>query len=125
MATGTIWKTDDKYVVQFNEVRPKEKRIIFNNLHDWNQSGSGYHKDGTEIFLFSSNDNDEKKIFSLIKDMPFPFFEEKKSGKIKKIRTKHVVKTDLTGKGSRGKIGGGRSCSRCGAKGHNSRTCKT
>jgi len=124
MATGTIWKTDDKYVVQFSEVKPKEKKVIFNNLQGWNQSGSGFHKDGTEIFLFNNKEENEKQIFSLIKNMPFPFFEEKKSGKLKKIRTKHAEKPDLTKKKSCVKIGGSRTCSKCGAKGHNSRTCK-
>lgn len=124
MAIGSVWKTDDKFVIQFNEVRPGEKRFIFNLLRDWNTSGQGFHKDGTEVFLFSNKILDEDKLFQLVKSMPFPFTEEKKSGKSKKISTNYKAgEVSLTPIKKHGKVGG-RTCSKCGIKGHNARTCK-
>lgn len=125
MAIGSLWKNDDQYVVQFNNVTPREKSFIKKNFNAWKESGNGFHKDGTEILLFSTKEQDEKEIFSLVKDMPFPFTEEKKNGQSKKIRTKHIPKAKgLTTEKKRVKIGEGRTCSKCGIKGHNSRTCK-
>jgi hypothetical protein len=127
MAIGSIWKADDKFVIQFNNVKPREKPIIFNSLNGWSQSGSGFQKDGTEIFIFSNKTEDESKVFQIVKSFPFPFTEEKKNGESKKIRTQHNDKTKaqpLTRSPLRAKIGGGRTCSRCNQKGHNSRTCK-
>ena len=127
MAVGSMWKADDKFVVQFSHVKPKEKPVIFNALKGWVQSGSGFHKDGTEIFIFSNKLHNEDKVVSLVKSFPFPFTEEKKNGESKKIRTQHKDKVEaghLTRSVVRAKIGEGRTCSRCGNKGHNSRTCK-
>lgn len=124
MAVGSVWKTDEKFVIQFNEVKPKEKTIIFNTLREWSESGSGYHKDGTEIFIFSNKTLDEENVYGLVKSMPFPFTEEKKNGTSKKIRTAYMQKKQgLTRSQKDAKIGG-RTCSKCGVKGHNSRTCK-
>lgn len=124
MAIGSFWKTDEKYVIQFDKVKPREKTIIFNTLKEWSESGSGYHKDGTEIFIFSNKTLDEENVYGLVKSMPFPFTEEKRNGTIKKIRTNHTTKKlDLTSQKNDVKIGG-RTCSKCGVKGHNSRTCK-
>lgn len=127
MAIGTIWKADDKFVIQFNNVKPREKPIIFNTLTGWNQAGSGFQKDGTEIFIFCCKTTDENKVFQVVKNFPFPFTEEKKNGQSKKIRTQHVSTPKakgLTRSTIHDKIDGGRTCSRCGQKGHNSRTCK-
>lgn len=124
MAIGSVWKTDDKFVIQMSKVEPKEKRLIFSTLKDWSNSGQGFHKDGTEVFLFSNKSYDEEKVFQLVKNMPFPFTEEKKNGKSRQIRTNYIAKQDsLTSSKRRAKVGG-RTCSRCGIKGHNSRTCK-
>lgn len=125
MAVGVLWKTDEKFVVQFSHVKPREKTVIFNSLKEWKESGSGFHKDGTEIFLFSNTTLDEDKVMSLVKSFPFPFTEEKRNGTTRKIRTKCTAKRKiLTSTEKPAKIKGKRSCSRCGQIGHNSRTCK-
>lgn len=128
MAIGSLWKEEEKFIIQFNKVKPKEKSLIFKTLTDWKESGSGFHKDGTEVYLFYNNLYDEEKVLSLVKSFPFPFTEEKKNGQTKAIKTEYdreQKRQRLTEKAKRVKIGGGkRSCSKCGAKGHNSRTCK-
>ena len=126
MAIGNVWKAEEKFVVQFSNVKPKEKKIIMSSFQDWNKSGSGFHKDGTEIYLFSNTNLDERGVFSLVKNMPFPFTEEKKSGKTRQIRTKHIAKQkSLTEKknSDKVKIRKPSTCSRCGKLGHNSRRC--
>lgn len=125
MASGSFWKNENNYTVQFNNVTPRDKRIISKTFNEWRETGSGFHKDGTEILIFSTQEQDEKKIISLVKEMPFPFTEEKKNGQSKKIRTKYAEKRKgLTARKKCGKISGGRACSKCGAAGHNSRTCR-
>lgn len=125
MASGSFWKNENNYTVQFNNVTARDKKIISKTFNDWRETGNGFHKDGTEILLFSTQEQDEKKVISLVKEMPFPFTEEKKNGQSKKIRTKYAEKCKgLTARKKCGKIGGSRTCSRCGIKGHNSRTCK-
>lgn len=127
MAIGSLWKADDKFVVQFSNVKPREKSVIFSSFKEWKESGSGFHKDGTELLLFSNQMLDEEKVFSLVKSLPFPFTEEKKNGDSKKIRTQHKNIIDvqpLTRSQNHAKIAGGRACSKCGHRGHNSRTCK-
>lgn len=128
MATATFWKVEDnKYTIQFSEVKPKEKSTIFNLLSEWNETGSGFHRDGTELFLFSKSLLENENIYKFVKSMPFPVTEEKKSGESKKIKTLHKEsgqKKSLTDQKSRGKISGGRICSQCGQVGHNKRTCK-
>lgn len=125
MAIGSVWKADEKFVVQFNKVKPKDKRIIDKTFQEWNPSGSGFHRDGTEVLIFSSTMLDEEKVFNLVKNMPFPFTEEKRNGTSKKIRTCYTGKDrGLTGPQKDGRISRGRTCSKCGTKGHNSRTCK-
>lgn len=126
MAIGTVWKEEEKFVIQFNKVKPKERSLIFKKLTDWKETGSGFHKDGTEVYLFSNTMYDEEKVYSLVKSMPFPFTEEKRNGKICIIKTEYdreLKRRRLTEKKDRVKIGG-RTCSKCGVKGHNSRTCK-
>ena len=124
MAIGSVWKADEKFVVQFNKVKPKDKRIIDKTFQEWNPSGSGFHRDGTEVLIFSNSLLDEEKVFNLVKNMPFPFTEEKRNGTSKRIRTSYTGKQGgLTGSTNNAKIGG-RTCSKCGIKGHNSRTCK-
>lgn len=128
MAIGSLWKEEEKFVIQFNKVKPKEKSLIFKTLTDWKKTGSGFHRDGTEVYLFSNTLYDEEKVFSLVKSLPFPFTEEKKNGQSKTIKTEYdreAKRQRLTEKANCAKIRGGkRSCSKCGAKGHNSRTCK-
>lgn len=125
MAIGSLWKNDDHYIVQFNNVTPREKSFIKKNFNEWKEAGNGFHKDGTEILLFLSREQDEKKIFSLVKDMPFPFTEEKKNGQSKTIRTKYAGKRKgLTAAKSCGKIRKARTCSKCGDSGHDSRNCR-
>ena len=126
MAIGSVWKEEEKFVIQFNNVKPKEKRLISKTLNDWKESGSGFHRDGTEVLLFSSHLYDEERVYQLVKSMPFPFTEEKKNGQSKSIKTEYdreLKRRRLTEKKKRVKIGG-RTCSKCGEKGHNSRTCK-
>lgn len=125
MAVGILWKTDDKFVVQFDKVNSKDKKIIKKSFNEWSPSGSGFHKDGTEIFIFSHKNLDEEIVISLVKSLPFPFTEEKRNGTTRKIRTKCTAKCKtLTSTEKPAKIKGKRSCSRCGQIGHNSRTCK-
>lgn len=127
MATVSFWKVEDnKYTIQFSQVKPKEKSTIFNMLNDWRETGNGFHKDGTELFLFSKSLLENEDIYKFIKNMPFPATEEKKSGESKKIRTAHKDppgKKSLTARKISGKMSGGRICSQCGQAGHNKRTC--
>lgn len=124
MAVGIMWKTEEKFVVQFSHVKPREKKVIFNNLKDWSQTGSGFHKDGTEVFIFSNTMIDEHNALSLVKSFPFPFTEEKRNGTTRKIRTNYrTERNPLTSPEKPAKIKGKRSCSKCGQNGHNSRTC--
>lgn len=128
MAIAAFWKVEDnKYTIQFSQVKPKEKSTIFNLLNDWNETGNGYHRDGTELFLFSKSLLENEDIYKFVKSMPFPVTEEKKSGESKKIKTLYKEvnkKKDLTSPKIRGKISGGRICSQCGQAGHNKRTCR-
>jgi hypothetical protein len=125
MTKGSLWKAEEKFVIQFDNVKPKDKKVILNSLQGWRESGSGFHRDGTEILIFSNKALDENVVRSIVKNMPFPFTEEKNNGTSKKIRTCYKAKKDgLTESQSRDKIAKGRACSKCGLKGHNSRTCK-
>ena len=125
MAIGSFWKNEDSYTVQFNNVTPREKSLIIRTFDNWKNSGNGFHKDGTEILLFTTTEKDETKILSLVKNMPFPFTEERRNGTSRKIRTNYTAEQKrLTETKNYGKISGGRTCSKCGVKGHNSRTCK-
>ena len=121
MAQGSLWKNDGKFVVQLSKVSRKDKKVIFDTFQEWNKTGAGFNKDGTEIFLFTRTGVEDKEVFSLVKGLPFPFTEEKSNGISKKIRTKYAV---LTKTSVRAKVQQGRTCSKCGIKGHNSRTCK-
>lgn len=130
MATGALWKVEDsRYFLQFNSVKPREKAVLFDLLKDWNKTGSGYHKDGTELLIFSKNV--EGDIYKFVKQLPFPLIEEKKSGQSIKIKTawtpgekilkKNFNKKEKTKAAS--KEAGTRICSLCGDSGHNRRTC--
>lgn len=128
MVTANLWKIEnDTYSIQFNKVRPKEKKLIFKLLSDWKETASGFHSDGSELLIFSKKVMSNENIYKSLKELPFPLVEEKKSGELKSVKTQY--KDTKTSKGltmpkKSAKIGGGRTCSRCGNKGHNSRTCK-
>ena len=125
MAVGSIWRADNKIVVQFNQVKPKDKKIIKKAFEEWSPSGSGYHKDGTEVLIFSNKHIEEDKVIGLVKQMPFPFTQERHTGTSTKIHTNHTTEQKgLTSIKNPDKIRGSRTCSKCGVKGHNSRTCK-
>lgn len=125
MTTGSVWKAEEKFVIQFNGVSQKDKRFILKTLQDWKESGFGYQKDGTEVLIFSNKALDEKSVRTLVKNMPFPFTEEKKNGTKKVLRTKYKeMRKGLTARKKSAKIGEGRACSNCGICGHNSRTCE-
>ena len=128
MATASLWKVENnRYALQFNKVQPKERGVIFNFLKGWQETGSGFHRDGSEIFIFSKNLVEDEDIYRFLKDLPFPLQEEKKSGESKKVKTAFIrekPKQPLTNAKGSAKIKGKRICSRCGAAGHNTRTCK-
>lgn len=128
MVTANLWKIENNtYSIQFNKVNPKDKKVIFKLLNDWKETGIGFHKDGTELYIFSKTLLEEENIYNSLKHLPFPLTEEKKNGSIKTIKTKfkHTKRsTSLTKQEKSAKIKEGRSCSKCGRKGHNSRTCK-
>jgi hypothetical protein len=121
MANAKIWKTEEKkYSVQFSNVEPKERKTILNMFSTWREVGTGFHSDGTQLFIFSKQYGEEQHLREFLKTIPFPLIEEGKSGKIKNIKTR----APLTSSSKRAKIREGRTCSKCGIKGHNSRTCK-
>ena len=132
MAEGILWKQEqDRFVVQLNNVKPKERKFIKEQFSDWNNTGHGTQKDGTEVFLYSKKAENESQIMTIVKSLPFPFVQENiKNGKIKKIKTcydnpKLQNKLEgLTKSKSSDKIKRSRTCSRCGIVGHDMRTCK-
>lgn len=128
MATASFWKVDEnKYTIQFSKVKPKEKSTIFNLLNGWKEAGNGFHRDGTELFIFSKELLGDEDIYRFVKNMPFPVTEEKKNGESKKIKTlfRDTTKNkDLTSRKKYDKMSGGRICSQCGQAGHNKRTCR-
>ena len=128
MVTANLWKIEnDKYSIQFNRVKPKERKVIFEMLKDWRKVGTGFHSDGSEIFILLKEATENENVYPTLKQLPFPLTEEKKSGKITTIKTRYnstKTRRRLTKSENRGKIKGKRSCSKCGQIGHNSRTCK-
>lgn len=120
MTNAKVWKTEEqKYSVQFDNVKPKDRRTILSIFSSWKEVGSGFHKDGTEVFIFSKQYQEEESLFKFLKTIPFPLVSEGKSGKTKKVKTKC-----LTNNKKSATIHKGRTCSKCGHEGHNSRTCK-
>ena len=128
MVTVNLWKTEtNTYSIQFNKVSPKQRKEIYKIVEDWKQIASGFHRDGSEVLIFSKTLETKENIYSFVKSMPFPVTEEKKSGELKTVKTKFnrtKRSKPLTKTKSSGKIKGKRSCSKCGQIGHNSRTCK-
>lgn len=127
MTTGKMWKVDEnKYSIQFDNVHPKDKKIIKNILMGWNETGAGFHKDGSEILIFSRNIENEESLYKSLFAIPFPLVEEKKSGKILSIKTSasRKQKKSLTDPFSGAKVRKPRTCARCGNNGHDTRTCK-
>lgn len=128
MVTASLWKIEaDTYSIQFDKVKPKERKVIFQILKDWKEVATGFHRDGSELYILSKKIVEDENIYATLKQLPFPLTEEKKSGQRKTIKTQfNSTKTrkPLTKIKSCGKIKGKRSCSKCGQIGHNSRTCK-
>lgn len=128
MVTVNLWKTEtNTYSIQFNKVSPKQRKEIYKIVEDWKQVASGFHRDGSEVLIFSKTLETKENIYSFVKSMPFPVTEEKKSGELKTVKTKFnrtKRSKPLTKTKSCGKIKGKRSCSKCGQIGHNSRTCR-
>ena len=128
MVTANMWKIEtNTYSIQFNNVKPKERKVILNLLNDWEEKGVGFHPDGSELYIFSKKVSDNENIYSSLRNLPYPLTEERKNGSLKTIKTQfNSAKTrkTLTCSKKRAKIKGQRSCSRCGQIGHNSRTCK-
>lgn len=131
MAEGILWKqADNHFVVQFNNVEPRDRKLIKEKFSDWKWTGHGTQRDGQEVFLYSNNNQNEKQIIAAVKSLPFPFVQENiKNGKIKKIKTCYdSVKTKkepvgLTNSRTCDKIRKISTCSKCGNTGHNSRRC--
>lgn len=129
MATASLWKVENnRYALQFNKVKPKERSVIFSLLKDWQETGSGFHRDGSQVLIFSKNLLEEENIYRFVRNLPFPLIEEKKTGEIKRIKTaarREDAKKSLTEQKKSAKIKGKRICSKCGEPGHNVRTCKS
>lgn len=124
MVVGNLWKkASDEYSIQFDNVKPREKRTILGIFRDWRSVGSGFKRDGSEVLIFSKKVGEEENIYLSLRELPFPLFEEKKSGKLVKVKTGRKS-LPLTPTKNCGKIKTSRTCSKCGVKGHNSRTCK-
>lgn len=128
MVTVNLWKTEtNTYSIQFNKVDSKQRKEIYKIVQNWKQTACGFHKDGSEVFIFTKTLTEEENIYNFVKNLPFPVTEEKKSGETKIIKTKfnHTKRgRPLTSSKKHAKIKGQRSCSKCGQIGHNSRTCK-
>ena len=128
MVTANMWKVEtNKYSIQFNNVKRKERKVILDLLKDWEEKAVGFHPDGSELYIFSKKVSDNENIYNSLRKLPYPLTEERKNGSIKTIKTEFndaKTRKDLTSSKTCGKIKGVRSCSKCGAKGHNSRTCK-
>jgi len=128
MVTANMWKVEtNKYSIQFNNVKRKERKVILDLLKDWEEKAVGFHPDGSELYIFSKKVSDNENIYNSLRKLPYPLTEERKNGSIKTIKTEFndaKTRKALTSSKTCGKIKGVRSCSKCGAKGHNSRTCK-
>jgi hypothetical protein len=127
MVNATLWKTEsDVYSIQFDRVKPKDKKEIKEIFKKWKQIASGFHRDGSELFIFSKKILENEDVYKFVKQLPYPVKEEKKNGETKVVKTQfnHTKSSKpLTSPKNHAKIAGGRTCSRCGQKGHNSRTC--
>ena len=128
MATGNLWKVESNiYSIQVSEINKKEKKEIKQIFKDWKETASGFHRDGSQLLIFSKELLEDENIYKFVKQLPFPLVEEKKNGELKTVKTRFSdtkTRKPLTSSKNHGKIKGSRSCSRCGQKGHNSRTCK-
>jgi len=128
METVSLWKVENnRYALQFNKVKPRERSVIFSLLKGWQETGSGFHRDGSEIFIFSKDLLEDEDIYRFVRELPFPIIEEKKSGESKRVKTAfrpEKIKPPLTNAKGSAKIRGQRICSQCGVAGHNVRSCK-
>lgn len=128
MVTANLWKIEtNTYSIQVNKVKPKQRKEIKQMFKGWKETAVGFHRDGSQLFIFSKELTKDESIYKFAKQLPFPLTEEKKSGKTKPVKTQFndtKRRKPLTSSKTCGKIKGVRSCSKCGAKGHNSRTCK-
>lgn len=128
MITASLWKVEENtYSIQVNKVNPKHRNEIKQIFKDWRETAVGFHRDGLQLFIFSKKLLQDESIYKFAKQLPFPLTEEKKSGEIKPVKTSFnntKTRKPLTSTSACGKIKGTRTCSKCGQKGHNSRTCK-
>lgn len=128
MVTANLWKIEtNTYSIQVNKVKPKERKEIKQLFKGWKETAVGFHRDGSQLFIFSKELSENENVYSFAKLLPFPLTEEKKSGQVKEIKTRFndtKRRKTLTKTKTCGKIKGKRSCSKCGHVGHNSRTCK-
>ena len=128
MITANLWKIETNvYSIQINKVSAKHRKEIKQIFKGWKETAVGFHRDGSQLFIFSKELTKDESMYKFAKQLPFPLIEEKKSGEKKPVKTQfNSTKTrkPLTSTKTCGKIRGVRSCSKCGAKGHNSRTCK-
>jgi len=128
MVTANLWKIEtNTYSIQVNKVKPKQRKEIKQMFKGWKETAVGFHRDGSQLFIFSKELAKDESIYKFAKQLPFPLIEEKKNGEEKPVKTQFndtKTRKPLTSSKTYGKIKGVRSCSKCGAKGHNSRTCK-
>lgn len=102
------------YLMQFCADSLKETKTITDTLKDWQQTGSGTNKDGSEILIFRKEFKDTPSWIEWTKSAPFIINEEQKDGSTKRLKTTVVLSDD-----------GKRKCGLCGGSGHNTRTCKS
>ena len=123
LTSASFWKIEsNKYAFQFNHVKPKDRKVIFTLFKGWETTASGFHKNGTELFIFSKSLLEDESIYKFAKNIPFPTSEQKKDGTMKPV--KNGRNKALTKSKKSATIRKQRTCSLCGQKGHNSRTCK-
>lgn len=121
MLSASAWKflnEDDGpvYRIQVNGIDGRTRDIVEKSLEDWHQSGEGWNNNGQILFFikkFKDVDGWEEWI-TRFKEFSLKVLD--REGKAKKeIKVEAPVVLDT----------GGRVCSICKQKGHNSRTCKT
>jgi len=118
--------------LQVNGVPSKSCDKLLKAVKGWRESGVILHRDGQVDLLYSCDFEDEQKWIEWAKNFPYDLVEvSPKTGKAKAIKlgaaadskTRKKRKTKALKKTTTGKSRGKCTCSKCGKKGHNSRSC--
>jgi ubiquitin len=139
MLSAEAWKMSSQndsllYRLQVNGTTGKSSDKLAKAVEGWRESGTIFHKDGQVELLFSCSFADEQKWIEWAKNFPYELVEiSPNTGKPKPIKLgvasktrkkrRAKTKTSKTKTSSVRKKRGKATCSNCGGKGHNSRSC--